>query len=109
MGRKRATKAERDHMERVAALGCIVCREHYGGATPAGIHHLRGHPWSGGGQRASHYDVIPLCGRHHQTGGYGVAYHAGAQAWEERFGTQGELLARVQELLAQSDAVFCAP
>jgi hypothetical protein len=29
---------------------------------------------------------------HHQHGGYGVAFHAGKKAFEERFGTETELL-----------------
>ncbi|WP_407936831.1 Ref family recombination enhancement nuclease [Jiella pelagia] len=87
--------AERDHLDRVASLGCIVC------GAAADIHHLKGHPWSCMGKRASHYDTIPLCHVHHQTGGYGVAFHAGQKAWQARFGTQAELLKKVQEKLEQ--------
>ena len=29
---------------------------------------------------------------HHQTGGYGVALHAGRAEWERRYGTQFELM-----------------
>jgi len=85
-----ATKAEKEHMARVAALGCIACRNSGLGETPAGIHHLRDK--TGVGRRASHFEVIPLCDRHHQTGGYGVAFHAGPAEWERRYGTQRELL-----------------
>jgi hypothetical protein len=49
--------------------------------------------------RASNYDAIPLCHKHHRTGGYGVAFHAGKQAFEDQFGTEGELLEETYELL----------
>lgn len=91
MGKKRATKAERDHMARVAALDCIIC------ALPAEIHHIT--TGVGMGQRASHYDTIPLCHFHHRTGGHGVAIHAGKRTWEEKFGTELELLEKVRRKL----------
>lgn len=91
MPRKQPTKAERDHMARVAALGCLICQ------GPAEVHHVTDGP--GMDQRASHYDTIPLCPRHHRTGGPGVALHAGEATWEARFGTQAELLARTRRLL----------
>lgn len=92
MSKKRTykTKAEQLHLDRVAALGCIVCRNLNYGETPAEIHHIRA--TSGAGQRADHHCVIPLCHRHHRTGGYGVAIHAGQRTWEEKYGTEEELL-----------------
>jgi hypothetical protein len=36
--------------------------------------------------------VIPLCHAHHRTGGHGVAVHAGRRTWEDKFGTEDELL-----------------
>ena len=54
-----ATKAERDHMGAVAALGCVVCRNLGFVDSPAEIHHVR--TGQGMGQRASNYEVIPLC------------------------------------------------
>lgn len=81
--------------ERFGALvriGCCVCRRETGQyATPV-IHHLRGHPWSGMGRRAKDEYTIPLCPAHHQYGGHGTAYHAGAREFEARHGTQAELL-----------------
>lgn len=90
---KSKTKAEKLHLSRVAALGCIVCAQLGYPDSPAGIHHIR--TGQGAGQRAGHFHTIPLCPIHHQTGGYGVAYHAGPQAWENNFGTETELLAQV--------------
>lgn len=89
---KRATKAERNYMDRVADLGCIICRR------PAEIHHIT--TGIGMGQRASNWDVIPLCPEHHRTGGYGVAIHAGKKAWELKHGTELQHLETVKALLA---------
>ncbi|MDU5473997.1 MULTISPECIES: Ref family recombination enhancement nuclease [unclassified Pantoea] len=91
------TKAERQHLQRVADLGCIVCRQHFSVFSPAEVHHLRA--GCGAGQRASHYRTIPLCPPHHRTGGYGVAIHAGQKMWEKNYGTEESLLAQAYELL----------
>ena len=88
MTKKRATKAEREHMSRVAELGCIIC------GSQAEVHHLPGH-----GVRASHYETIPLCPTHHRNGGFGEAVHQGRRTWEANYGTEKELLSRVNGLL----------
>lgn len=93
-------KAEREHLSRVAALGCIVCRNLGYGETPAEIHHIR--TGQGVAQRASNYSSIPLCHPHHRTGGHGVAVHAGKQTWEKNFGTELELLEQVNNELGVS-------
>ncbi|AKM87129.1 Ref family recombination enhancement nuclease [Enterobacter ludwigii] len=87
-------KVDSLHLSRVAALGCIVCRNQNLGETPAEIHHIR----SGQGisQRADHRKSIPLCHMHHRNGGYGVAIHAGRKQWEKNFGTELKLLEQVQ-------------
>ncbi|HHT8272969.1 TPA: Ref family recombination enhancement nuclease [Citrobacter braakii] len=87
------TKAEKLHLSRVAELRCIVCRNEGLGETPAEIHHCS----SGTGMsvRADNFHVIPLCHTHHRTGGHGVAIHAGRQSWENKFGTETELLVQV--------------
>lgn len=91
------TNDEKRHMSRVAGLGCIVCRNEGYGASPAACHHIRA--GQGMSQRASNYEVLPLCGAHHQTGGYGVAIHAGQKEWEKRYGTELELLSQVRREL----------
>lgn len=83
---------ERQHLGKVAALGCIICR------MPAEIHHVRS--GMGMGQRNTNFNVIPLCHKHHRTGGHGVALHAGKKTFEEKFGTELELLERVKGLIA---------
>ena len=90
-------KADRDHLDKLCQLGCIVChREGYGHSQPE-IHHLRS--GVGMGRRSPHTRAIGLCGPHHRIGGHGVAFHAGKQAFEARFGTELELLEATQEML----------
>lgn len=91
------TAAERRHLDRVAALGCIVCINLGHADSPAEIHHPRA--GQGMGQRASHFDAIPLCPLHHRTGGHGVAIHAGQKTWEKKYGTERALLEQVKTLL----------
>jgi hypothetical protein len=90
------TKAEREHLSKVAALGCIVCRRLGYMDTPAECHHPR--TATGAGRRASHFDAIPLCPEHHrgQSGLHGL----GRKAFERHYGvTELELLEQVKELL----------
>lgn len=97
---KSKTKAEKLHLSRVAALGCIVCRNLSYGESPAEIHHCSS--GTGLSVRADNFHVIPLCHAHHRTGGYGVAIHAGRKSWEEKFGTEAELLSQVLQELGES-------
>ena len=77
----------KDYKNNVAELGCIIC------GNPAQLHHPR---FSCGlSQRASDWLVIPLCPEHHQTGGYGMAIHAGQATFEQNYGTEADLLAKV--------------
>lgn len=87
------TKAERKFLDRVAAMGCLICRKLGYPDSPACIHHQRS--GVGKAQRASNYQVIPLCHFHHQ-GQEGI-HHMGLRAWEKHFGiTEVELVAQVQ-------------
>lgn len=90
------TLAERQHLSRVAALGCVLCRRLGLGATPAEIHHPR--TGQGMSQRASHFDAVPLCVTHHR--GDDGLHGLGRRAFERTYGvTELELLAEVRELL----------
>ena len=91
-----ATKAERDHMGAVAALGCVVCRNLGFGETPAEVHHIGNGTL---GKKASNYETIPLCEIHHRNGGHGVAVHAGRKTFEARYGTERELLEQTRREL----------
>lgn len=94
------TKAENKHLARVSALGCIVCKNNGHEDTPAEIHHCS--KGTGLAVRADNFHAIPLCAIHHRQGGHGVAVHAGRKTWEEKFGTEAELLARVNAELGVS-------
>lgn len=78
----------------VAELGCIVCRLEYQIFSPAEVHHLR----EDTGLALKSDDRIPLCAVHHRLGNYGMAFHAGKEAFEANFGTQLELLEKVEAL-----------
>jgi len=90
---KTKTVAEKKHLGIVAELGCWACRKIGFYDTPAEIHHVS--KGVGKGQRASNYEVIPLCPHHHRLGGYGEAIHSGRKAWESQFGDELELLKEV--------------
>jgi hypothetical protein len=94
-------KAERQHLQRLAELGCCagVPRGTWCG-SPAEIHHIR----TGQGlKRASHFEAIPLCPEHHRIGGYGTAFHAGARAWQEAHGSELEHLEMVRKMTEKSE------
>lgn len=91
------TKAEKRHRKAVAELGCIVCRNNGHEDSPAELHHIRA--TAGMGQRATEFEIIPLCPFHHRQGGYGNAVHAGRVMFEANHGTERELLALVLALL----------
>lgn len=91
-------KADRAHLDALCQLGCIVCQREGYGYSECEVHHLRA--GRGMSQRSAHTRAIGLCPPHHRTGGHGVAFHAGKQAFEARFGTEEELLTAVQELMA---------
>lgn len=97
------TKAEKARMAAVAAMGCVVCRREHGVYSPAGIHHTAGKTKLG-----AHMQVLPLCSVHHQTGGYGVAFHAGKAEWERRHGSQAELLEWTRNRLEGGDGLRAA-
>ena len=92
------TAAESRHLDRVARLGCVLCRVHLSiYDSPAEIHHPR--TGTGAGCKASHFDAIPLCPSHHRLGN--EALHVmGRKAWERHFGiTERELMQVTKNLL----------
>ena len=100
MGNKKvATKAEREHMSKVASLGCLVCQR------PANVHHIR--PIGLGiGNRSSHYETIPLC-RDHHVGSFSI--HNTKRQFEDAYGTEEQLLHKTLkeiEKLEQANDLF---
>jgi hypothetical protein len=89
------TKDEKKYLDKVARVGCILCRTALGVEEPphAEIHHIRRF----GGKRATS-PVIPLCPEHHR-GNSGV-HGLGAKGFEAKWGTSQEaLLEKLHELL----------
>ena len=79
----KATATEKRYMAKVAALGCLIHDD-----TPAEIHHPR--VFAGGGQRCSHFLVIPLCYECHR-GRFSI--HHAKREFENVNGTELDLLA----------------
>jgi hypothetical protein len=84
--------AKNKHYDKVADLGCILCKKIGYDGTPCEIHHIRR-----GGCRNS-APVIGLCPSHHR-GDIGV-HGMGRKAFERHYQTtEEELLAWTKELL----------
>lgn len=95
MSKKTPTKAESDHMGRVAELGCVACMVLGYEGTPAEIHHLR--DGAGAGQRSGHFRVIPLCPFHHRQGP--DAFHISPARFQRKFGNEADLLKKIERML----------
>ena len=50
------TKHEKEHMQNVADLGCIICKKMGFPDSPAELHHIKDK--TGMGKKASHLEVI---------------------------------------------------
>ena len=86
------TKAQRKHYEKLAELGCSLCRHLKYGETPCEIHHIR----HAGRRDAA--PVIGLCPEHHRgnTGVHGM----GRKAFAVKYGvTEEDLLAQTEALI----------
>ena len=87
------TKEEKKHYDKVAQLGCSLCRHLGYGETPCEIHHIRRF----GGKRKN-AEVIGLCPEHHRgnTGVHGL----GRKGFETRYGIDEQtLLSQTNKLL----------
>lgn len=81
------TKDEKEHLDRVASMGCLIC------GAPANIHHPRF--VCGMSQRSKHWFALPLCKFHHQDGPFGQAIHNGQQEFEKNYMSEQDMLAEV--------------
>tara|TARA_R110000851_G_scaffold9037_3_gene34184 strand:- start:203 stop:487 length:285 start_codon:yes stop_codon:yes gene_type:complete len=83
---RKPNKETREQYKKCASFGCVVCAKIYGCEnTECEIHHLTG---AGLGLR-NEKEFFGLCYRHHR-GEDGV--HHNTKIFEERFGTQKDLL-----------------
>ena len=84
-----ATKAEKEHYEKLVRFGCILCYKQGNEETPAHLHHIRR-----AGKR-SNSPVIPLCPYHH-TGSNTSIHGMGRKRFEKEYEiTEEELLEMV--------------
>lgn len=112
---KPATKAEREHLAAVKSLPCVAC-SHLGIAGPYVCGPTEAHHLLSGNKRRGHMFVLPLGSWHHRAvlqgsltfvgmrALYGPSLAHGSKPFHAAFGSDDELLARVNELLAQRRA-----
>ena len=88
------SKEEKEYMDKVQQLGCIVCANRGYPNVPAEIHHTRGKT-----VKDAHLYVIPLCPSHHRYGGHTepISRHPYKKRFEDAYGTEAELLEQVQK------------
>ena len=87
---KKPNKLERERLATIGNMPCYACFID-GRETNAEVHHIRSH--TGISCRPSHFATIPLCGFHHRYGK--VSVHLGKKAFVERYGTEQEILEKV--------------
>jgi len=94
--KKVATKKEKEWMRKVSELDCYCC------GSPAEVHHIRSlKTGSGIGLRPSHFDTIPLCGRHHRTNKDSI--HLGKKLFIQKYGTEQEILKQVIDKIKKKE------
>jgi hypothetical protein len=91
-----ATKNEKNTLNKIAELGCILCSEYFGiEGTPAELHHVRRY-----GNVRSASPILPLCPEHHR-GNSGI-HGLGAKGFIKKYSISFEtLLERVNEKLGK--------
>lgn len=95
--KKLKTKAEKERLEIIGNMPCYACFQDLK-EVQAEIHHIRNK--TGLGLRPSHFDTIPLCYLHHRTGK--VSVHLGKKEFEKRYGTELEILKKVNQQVEKS-------
>ncbi len=97
------TKDEKKRLDLICEFGCIVCFNEMQIYSPALPHHIDGRTKPG-----SHFKTIPLCPKHHESGGVnGIAFHStGKKIWEEKYGNQCDLLEQVNELIGYDNGTI---
>lgn len=90
-GRARSAEEEKLH-DRIAALGCVACRQDGVFNTYVSIHHVHGRT-----RPDAHKHVLPLCHPHHQGDDTALAVHQNKTQWEARYGKQDDLVKEMFE------------
>ena len=93
---KTPTKAEKQWMDKIVRLGCIVCRIQGRGYVPPAVHHI-----TKGSRRIGHMHTLPLCQPGHhmdapkESGE--ISRHPNKARFEAKYGTEEYLLELTQE------------
>jgi hypothetical protein len=95
------TLAERERMDKIAAIGCIACK-HDGIDNPhVSLHHIDGRTKPG-----AHLKVLPLCAPHHQQDDTDPlqrpSVHGRKETFTARYGTEADLLAECLKLIEEA-------
>lgn len=102
-GRNPSAEQKRWHDMLVSVVGCIACRVELGVVNDfCSIHHVDGRTKS-----HAHWYVLPLCAGHHQAGTGpvnfpGVAVHPFKARFEERYGSQSDLVGQCARIIAEA-------
>ena len=94
---ERGTAAAKRHIERVKQLPCVICRL----PGPSDAHHVISGRY--GSRKASDFEVISLCKRHHQH--HPEAIHENKRAWEEANGPDWGFLPVVRAWLDEETEI----
>jgi len=97
MKTKPMNKSERRRMEIVKQIGCMACRQDGHDPAPSHAHHI-----TICGQRVGHTATYGLCDPHHV--GNDMSIHKTKRKFNERYGTDGELLAACNWLVREFEA-----
>lgn len=92
---KAPNKAEKDRMNKISQMPCVVCLIHKDVETPASVHHILDT-----GRRKGHMFTIPLCFAHHQSGVNNSLYtsrHPFKKEFELRYGREEYLLSETNK------------
>lgn len=92
-------KAEKEWMDSISQLGCVVCLHFFGAGSPAEVHHINGKTKAG-----CHFQTIPLCFKHHREGIDNDLYtsrHPFKAKFINRYGTEESLLELTKKYLGE--------
>ncbi len=81
------TDAEKKLHDKIAAMGCVACRQEGIFNPHVSIHHVYGRT-----RPNCHMHVLPLCEPHHQDNGTAIAVHPFKTRFEARYGKQDDLV-----------------
>jgi hypothetical protein len=93
------TKQEKEWMDMISQIGCVVCKKFLDCFSPAEVHHIDGKT-----KPEAHLKTIPLCYRHHRDGANNETYvsrHPFKNDFINRYGSEESLLEyTINEMLA---------